>query len=102
MTSVPHQSTADEHPDAGDISALTEGILPPGEAAGVQAHLDDCTLCQNIESSLTDIRGLLGTLPGPTAVPADVADRIDAALAAEATAMDAADTSAAAVSRETH
>jgi hypothetical protein len=97
MTSVPHQSSTDEHPEVGEISALTEGLLPQAEAADVRAHVSDCALCQDIEESLTGIRGLLGTLPGPGSMPADVASRIDAALAAEALADAAAD----AVSRET-
>ena len=52
--------------------------------------------------SLEEIRGLLGTLPGPPRIPADVAGRIDAALAAEAvlTAM-APESADAHVSRET-
>jgi hypothetical protein len=37
-----------------------------------------------VHSSLEEIRGLLGTLPGPPQMPSDVAGRIDAALAAEA------------------
>jgi anti-sigma factor RsiW len=72
------------HPEVEELSDLTEGILPPTRTANVRQHLDDCALCADVYSSLEEIRGLLGTLPGPTHMPADVASRIDAALAAEA------------------
>jgi len=72
------------HPDVAEISDLTEGLLPPSRTADVRRHLDDCALCADVYDSLEEIRGLLGTLPGPTHMPDDVAGRIDAALAAEA------------------
>ncbi|MFF8832067.1 hypothetical protein [Streptomyces sp. NPDC015131] len=79
-------STTDmaQHPDVSEISDLTEGLLPPSRTVDVRAHLDDCALCADVRSSLEEIRGLLGTLPGPARMPADIAERIDAALAAEA------------------
>jgi anti-sigma factor RsiW len=83
------------HPDVSEISDLTDGLLPPSRTSDVRQHLDECELCADVYASLEEIRGLLGTLPGPSRMPADVADRIDAALAAEAplnaTAPDAAD-----------
>ncbi|MET8078191.1 hypothetical protein [Streptomyces sp. NPDC005303] len=72
------------HPDVAEISDLTEGILPASRTAAVRRHLDGCELCADVHASLEEIRGLLGTLPGPPQMPADVAGRIDAALAAEA------------------
>ncbi|MDN0199325.1 hypothetical protein [Streptomyces sp. S.PNR 29] len=72
------------HPDVAEISDLTEGLLPPSRTADVRRHLDECELCADVHASLEEIRGLLGTLPGPPRMPADVAGRIDAALAAEA------------------
>lgn len=79
-------STTDKagHPDVEEISDLTEGLLPPTRTADVRRHLDDCVLCVDVYDSLEEIRGLLGTLPGPPRMPDDVAGRIDAALAAEA------------------
>ncbi|OKK02332.1 hypothetical protein AMK26_21905 [Streptomyces sp. CB03234] len=79
-------STTDttQHPDVSEISDLTEGLLPPSRTADVRAHLVSCELCADVRSSLEEIRGLLGTLPGPARMPADIAERIDAALAAEA------------------
>ncbi|MFV2117987.1 hypothetical protein ACE14D_05910 [Streptomyces sp. Act-28] len=96
-------STADttRHPDVSEISDLTEGILPPSRTADVRRHLDRCDLCADVRSSLEEIRGLLGTLPGPARMPVDVAERIDAALAAEALLDATAPDDAAPVSRET-
>ncbi|GAA2540737.1 MULTISPECIES: anti-sigma factor family protein [Streptomyces] len=78
-------STTDraKHPDVAEISDLTEGLLPPERTADVRRHLDECELCADVHASLEEIRGLLGTMPGPPRMPAEVAGRIDAALAAE-------------------
>ncbi|MET9296684.1 hypothetical protein [Streptomyces sp. NPDC003077] len=81
MTST---TDTDEHPEVAEISALTDGLLPPARTAAVRDHLARCSLCGDVHASLEEIRGLLGTLPGPVRMPADVAGRIDAALAAEA------------------
>ncbi|WP_159769997.1 anti-sigma factor family protein [Streptomyces sp. HM190] len=72
------------HPDVEEISDLTEGLLPPSRTEDVRRHLDACALCADVYASLEEIRGMLGTLPGPPRMPDDVAGRIDAALAAEA------------------
>ncbi|KUJ67924.1 hypothetical protein ACZ90_23695 [Streptomyces albus subsp. albus] len=81
MTST---TDTDEHPEVTEISELTEGLLSPIREAEVRRHLDECPLCADVEASLTEIRSLLGSLPGPPRMPADIAGRIDAALAAEA------------------
>ncbi|WP_436737771.1 hypothetical protein [Streptomyces sp. BBFR102] len=72
------------HLDVAEISDLAEGLLGPARSGEVRSHLDSCALCADVRSSLEEIRDLLGTLPGPSRMPADVAGRIDAALAAEA------------------
>lgn len=72
------------HPDVTEISDLTEGLLEPSRTADVQRHLDECVLCADVYASLEEIRDLLGTMPAPVRMPDDIADRIDAALAAEA------------------
>ncbi|MFD7628591.1 anti-sigma factor family protein [Streptomyces sp. NPDC059851] len=72
------------HPDVSEISDLTEGLLSPVRGAEVRRHLAECPLCADVHASLEEIRGLLGTLPGPPRMPVDIAGRIDAALAAEA------------------
>ncbi|MEW2489171.1 hypothetical protein [Streptomyces sp. NPDC048411] len=79
-------STTDttQHPDVSEISELTEGLLSPSRTAEVGRHVDDCALCGDVRSALEGIRELLGTLPAPVRMPEDVANRIDAALAAEA------------------
>ncbi|MFE7897056.1 anti-sigma factor family protein [Streptomyces sp. NPDC057424] len=71
------------HPDVAEISDLAEGLLPPARTTDLRRHLDECELCADVYASLAEIRDLLGTLPGPPRMPADVAGRIDAALAAE-------------------
>ncbi|MEZ3180059.1 hypothetical protein KYY02_15600 [Streptomyces pimonensis] len=73
-----------EHPDVTEISDLAEGLLPSARSADVRRHLDTCALCADVHASLKGIRDLLGTAPGPPRMPAEVAGRIDAALAAEA------------------
>jgi anti-sigma factor RsiW len=82
------------HPEVAEISDLTEGLLPPTRTADVRRHLDECPLCADVHASLEEIRGLLGTLPGPGRMPDDVAGRIHAALAAEALLESAAPDSA--------
>ncbi|ATL29070.1 anti-sigma factor family protein [Streptomyces formicae] len=72
------------HPEVTEISDLTEGLLSPSRTSDVRRHLDGCELCADVYASLEEIRGMLGTLPGPPRMPADIAGRIDAALAAEA------------------
>ncbi|MZD09544.1 hypothetical protein GTW43_31365 [Streptomyces sp. SID5785] len=81
MTSTTDTS---EHPEVSEISDLTEGLLPPARTAEIRQHLIGCPLCADVHASLEEIRGLLGTLPGPPRMPEDIAGRIDAALAAEA------------------
>ncbi|MCI3274713.1 anti-sigma factor [Streptomyces cylindrosporus] len=88
------------HPDVAELSDLTEGLLTPSRTTDVRQHLDGCELCADVYASLEEIRGLLGTLPGPPRMPADVAGRIDAALAAEAL-LNATAPGTAHVSRET-
>lgn len=96
------------HPDVTEISDLSEGLLSPARSATVQEHLAECSSCTDVLESLEEIRNLLGALPTPPAMPADIAKRIDAALAAEeppqgeqAAAEDGPDDDAADVSRET-
>ncbi len=71
------------HPDVDEISALTEGLLSPSRTAVVRNHLKACTDCSDTYVSLQEIRELLGTVLPPEPMPIDIAERIDAALAAE-------------------
>jgi hypothetical protein len=87
MTSTPFTPGArstDGHPDVAEISALNEELLPPDRSSALHAHLAGCNLCADVRASLEEIRGTLGTMPSPARMPADVAGRIDAALASEA------------------
>lgn len=98
-------STADtaQHPDIEEISDLTEGLLSPSRTADVRRHIDTCPQCDDIHSSLEEIRSLLGDLPADQQMPEDVAARIDAALASESLAQPEAPSGATApVSRETY
>ncbi|MFC9057499.1 anti-sigma factor family protein [Streptomyces sp. NPDC057074] len=83
-------STTDRagHPDVAEISDLAEGLLPTTRTTDIRRHLEGCDLCSDVYASLEEIQGLLGALPQPERMPDDVAERIDAALAAE-TALDA-------------
>ncbi|MDK1476905.1 hypothetical protein QNO07_26485 [Streptomyces sp. 549] len=84
MTASSATYGTDDHPEVAEISALSEGLLPPERSATVRTHLTDCPLCADVRTSLEEIRDALGTLPGPVRMPEDIAGRIDAALAAEA------------------
>ncbi|OKK24097.1 hypothetical protein AMK09_04275 [Streptomyces sp. CB02488] len=94
-------STTDttQHPDVSEISDLTEGVLSPPRTADVRHHVDGCDLCADVLASLEEIRSLLGSMPAPQAMPIDIADRIDAALADEARAVATASDSEAEGSR---
>ncbi|MGW5848125.1 anti-sigma factor family protein [Streptomyces sp. NPDC055254] len=83
-TGAPGTTGTVRHPDVSEISDLTEGLLSPSRTAEIRRHLGDCALCADVRASLDEIRALLGTLPGPARMPADITGRIDAALAAEA------------------
>lgn len=84
MNSDPRRVDAQEkHPEIEEISALGEGVLPADRTEDVRSHLARCPLCTDVQESLDEIRGLLGQLPGPVLMPADIVGRIDAALAAE-------------------
>ncbi|MET7286760.1 hypothetical protein [Streptomyces sp. NPDC005573] len=72
------------HPDVDEIADLTEGLLAPDRSTDVQRHLDGCVPCADVRASLEEIQGLLAAVPSPSPMPADIVDRIDAALAVEA------------------
>ncbi|QHC30358.1 anti-sigma factor family protein [Streptomyces sp. HF10] len=89
------------HPDVTEISDLAEGLLPPERGTDVRRHLGACELCADVYASLEEIRGLLGSARAPEPMPVDVAQRIDAALAAEALLNASGPDSTGHVSRET-
>ncbi|MGW6917446.1 hypothetical protein ACWGB8_26980 [Kitasatospora sp. NPDC054939] len=74
------------HPSVDDLADLAEGLVDdPAAAAALQAHLTGCADCRETAGALAEVQDLLGAVEAPP-MPADVAARIDAALAAEAAA----------------
>ena len=75
-----------DHIGLDDIAALDEGLLAPEEADRTRLHLQNCPTCAAGEAALAEVpaalRGIAEAEPAP--VPAWVAERLDAALAAEA------------------
>ncbi|MFF8769956.1 zf-HC2 domain-containing protein [Kitasatospora sp. NPDC015120] len=74
---------AGAHPGADELADLAEDLLPPVEADALRRHLAGCAECRETADALAEVRLLLAGA-GPEAMPADVAARIDAALAAAA------------------
>jgi hypothetical protein len=62
------------------LAEHAEGLLAAGEAAAVAAHLAECPSCRSVQADLAALRAVLAA-DGPGPMPADVAVRIDAALA---------------------
>ncbi len=73
---------SDEHLDLEVLAELDEDLLDDARAATVRAHLATCDACRERAGTLRATRALLSALPSP-AMPIDVANRIDAAIAAE-------------------
>ncbi|MCZ7432531.1 zf-HC2 domain-containing protein [Streptomyces sp. WMMC1477] len=77
-------TSGDGHPETEEIADLAEELLAPHDAERLRAHLAECGPCRDIRAALDEVHGALGTLTDPGPMPGEVADRIDAALAAEA------------------
>jgi hypothetical protein len=68
------------HPTPEQLAEHAEGVLGAADAAALDAHLAGCAACQAVQEDLRGLRAVLASdRPGP--MPADVAARIDAALA---------------------
>ncbi|MFF1873722.1 anti-sigma factor family protein [Kitasatospora herbaricolor] len=75
---------AGPHPSIDELADLAEELVEdPDTAESLRAHLDGCPECRETLAALAEVSALLGTVETPP-MPADVARRIDAALAAEA------------------
>ena len=80
MTLFPSDSSG--HPDVEVISEYLEELLPTDSASAVRTHLDECPDCRETLDALDELRELLGESEFPP-LPADIALRIDVALAVE-------------------
>lgn len=70
------------HYDYDALADLAEGLLEDDQAASVNAHLDSCAECRDRSADLADVSRLLAEAPVPS-MPAELASRIDSAIAAE-------------------
>jgi hypothetical protein len=70
------------HLDYDVLADLAEGLLEDDEAASVNAHLDTCADCRELSADLADVSRILAEAPAPS-MPAELAERIDTAIAAE-------------------
>lgn len=70
------------HLDYEALAELAEGLLDDRRAASAGAHLDDCAQCRSRAAEIADVSRILAESPVPP-MPAGLAGRIDAALAAE-------------------
>ncbi|MEV5573636.1 hypothetical protein AB0L06_26655 [Spirillospora sp. NPDC052269] len=70
------------HLDYDTLADLAEGLLEDDLAASANAHLDTCAECRDRSADLADVSRILAEAPLPS-MPAELAERIDSALAAE-------------------
>ncbi|GHF29624.1 hypothetical protein GCM10018790_03870 [Kitasatospora xanthocidica] len=89
----------DDHPPVERLADLAEGLVDsPADVEALRRHLDGCAECRETVDALAEVQALLGEVETPP-MPADVADRLDAALArAAAEAAESADAARAAAS----
>ncbi len=73
-----------DHVAVEQVADLLEDLLPEAEAATVVAHLDACQACSRLRDDLAALPALLAAVPSPP-MPAEVAARLDAAVAEAAT-----------------
>ncbi|MGW2249451.1 hypothetical protein ACWCXH_04545 [Kitasatospora sp. NPDC001660] len=79
------------HPSVDELADLAEELIEDADTVGaLRRHLADCTECRGTADALGEVRALLGEVEAPP-MPADVAARLDAAIAAEAARRDAVD-----------
>jgi hypothetical protein len=73
------------HVPAEALAMCREGLLGRRRTARIRAHLSGCSRCAEVDAELAQLPTLL-TLTSVPPMPAELASRIDAALAAEAAA----------------
>ncbi|MFI8457974.1 hypothetical protein [Kitasatospora sp. NPDC085464] len=82
MTATPSSPDhAGGHPPVDELADLAEGLIDsPAAVEALHRHLADCAECRETVDALAEVQELLGTVETPP-MPADVAARLDAALA---------------------
>ncbi|MFI6447605.1 hypothetical protein [Kitasatospora sp. NPDC050543] len=86
MTPTASQHAPEPHPSVEELADLSEGLVEsPRTAQALRTHVTGCPDCRDTLAALTEVQELLGSAPAP-AMPEDLAERLDAALAAEAAA----------------
>jgi anti-sigma factor RsiW len=73
------------HLDYDTLAELAEGLLPESQAASADAHLAGCAECRTKSAEIADVTRLLADARVPP-MPAELASRIDEALAEAAAA----------------
>ena len=74
-------SAPSPHLRVEEVADFAEGLLDPAEAAAARAHLDSCAQCRGIDDQLSGLQRVLAAEgASSTAMPAAVAERIDAVL----------------------
>jgi hypothetical protein len=74
------------HLSAETLADLDAGLLSAAEQAEAQRHLTACPTCRATRAALADVSAQLGAAAWRDPIPADVATRVEAALAREALA----------------
>lgn len=77
----PRAPGGSEHLELDQLADLDEDLLTPADTTAAEEHLAGCGECRRRRADLRTTRALLSTLPADP-MPAAVATRIDAALAA--------------------
>ncbi|MEV7774745.1 hypothetical protein [Kitasatospora sp. NPDC086791] len=87
---LPSPDPAGDHPSVDALADLAEGLVEsPAAVTALRRHLDGCAECRETVDALAEVQALLGDVDTPP-MPADVADRLDAALARAAAEADSA------------
>ncbi|GAA0701772.1 hypothetical protein GCM10010193_65790 [Kitasatospora atroaurantiaca] len=87
--SWPTADGSDPHPGIDLLADLSEELTDPADLPALRQHLADCAECADTYAALAEVRELLSSTETPP-MPADVAERIDAALAVGAAPVEAA------------
>ena len=81
------QDHPNDHLSLDDLAELDEDLLEPDRAASARAHLAGCETCRAQLAQLSEVRAQLRDLPRPE-MPAEVATRVETALAQAGDATD--------------